>query len=64
MNISSFFTSLVAGPLHADAPEESKVSEAEPQEEVAAEAEVAQEEEEPEDVRFAFAIESGFRRRD
>jgi hypothetical protein len=56
MSISSFFSSLVAGTLHADAPEESKVSEAEPQEEeVAGEAEAAQEEEEPEDVRFDFA---------
>jgi hypothetical protein len=53
MSISSFFSSLVGGTLHADAPEESKVSEAEPQEEeVAGEAEAAQEEEEPEDVRF------------
>ncbi|SRR5258707_3943478 len=53
MNISSFISSLVVGTLHADAPEESKVSEAEPQEEeVAGEAEAAQEEEEPEDVRF------------
>lgn len=54
---SSFFSSLVAGTLHADAPEESKPSEAEPQEqEVAGEAETAQEEEEeePEDVRFFF----------
>jgi hypothetical protein len=56
MSISSFFSSLVAGTLHADAPEESKVSEAEPQEEqVAGEAEAAEEEEEPEDVRFDFA---------
>lgn len=55
MSISSFFSSLVAGTLHADAEEVSKVSEVEPQqEEVAgeAEAEAAQEEEEPEDVRF------------
>jgi hypothetical protein len=53
MSISSFFSSLVAGTLHADAPEESKVSEAEPQEEeVAGEAEAAEEEEEPEDVSF------------
>ena len=56
MSISSFFSSLVAGTLHADAEEESKVSDEEPQEqgvEVAGEAEVAQEEEEePEDVRF------------
>lgn len=52
MSISSFFSSLVAGTLHADAPEESKVSEPEPQgEEVAGEAEAA-EEEEVEDVRF------------
>ncbi|KAN0113562.1 hypothetical protein V8E52_007626 [Russula decolorans] len=50
MSISSFFSSLVAGTLHADAPEESKVSEAEPQEEVAGEAEAAEEEEEPEDI--------------
>ncbi|KAF8498088.1 Non-heme 11 kDa protein of cytochrome bc1 complex [Russula emetica] len=51
MSISSFFSSLVAGTLHADAPEESKLSEAEPQEEeVTGEAEVAQEEEEPEDI--------------
>jgi hypothetical protein len=55
MSISSFFSSLVAGTLHADAPEESKVSEAEPQEEVAGEAEAAEEEEEPEDVRLDFA---------
>ena len=56
MSISSFFSSLVAGTLHADVPpEESKVSEAEPQEaEVASEAEAAEEEEEPEDVRFDF----------
>jgi hypothetical protein len=55
MSISSFFSSLVAGTLHADAPEESKVSEVESQEEVAGEAEAAQEEEEePEDVRFTF----------
>ncbi len=48
MSLSSFFSSFV-GTLHADAPEESKVSEAEPQEveEAAAEAE----EEDPEDVR-------------
>jgi hypothetical protein len=53
MSISSFFSSLVAGTLHADASEESKVSEAEPQEEeVAGEAEAAEEEEEPEDVSF------------
>ena len=52
MSISSFFSSLVAGTLHADAPAESKVSEPEPQEEeVAGEAEAA-EEEGPEDVRF------------
>lgn len=52
MSISSLFSSLVAGTLHADAPEESKVSEPEPQEEeVAGEAEAA-EEEEVEDVRF------------
>jgi hypothetical protein len=63
MSISSFFSSLVAGTLHADAPEESNVSEAEPQqEEIAGEAEAAPaqeeegpEEEEPEDVRFHFA---------
>jgi len=56
MSISSFFSSLVAGTLHADAPEESKVSEAEPQEEqVAGEAEAAEEEEEPEDVSLNFA---------
>lgn len=53
MSISSFFSSLVAGTLHADAPEESKVSVAEPQEEeVAGDAEAAEEEEEPEDVSF------------
>ena len=48
MSLSSFFSSFV-GILHADAPEESKVEEAGPQEveEAAAEAE----EEEPEDVR-------------
>lgn len=48
MSISSFFSSLVTGTLHADAPEESKVSEAEPQ--VAGEAEATEEEEEPEDI--------------
>ena len=49
MSLSSFFSSFL-GTLHADASEESKVTEAEPQEveEVAAEAE----EEEPEDVRL------------
>lgn len=53
MNISSFFSSLVAGTLHADSPEESKVSEAVPQEEeVASETETAEEEEDPEDVRL------------
>jgi hypothetical protein len=55
MSISSFFSSLVAGTLHADAPEESKVSEAEPQEEVAGEVEAAEEEEEPEDVSLDYA---------
>ena len=63
MSISSFFSSLVAGTLHADAEEVSKVSEVEPQqEEVAgeAEAEAAQEEEEPEDVRFDFALSEVF----
>jgi hypothetical protein len=61
MSISSFFSSLVAGTLHADAEEVSKVSEVEPQqEEVAGEAEAAQEEEEPEDVRFDFALSEVF----
>lgn len=61
MSISSFFSSLVAGTLHADAPEESKVSEAEPQEEeVAGETEASQEEEEPEDVRFLILPGVGF----
>jgi hypothetical protein len=57
MSISTFFSSLVGGTLHADAQEVSKLSEAEPQEEeeIAGEAEAAQEEEEPEDVRFDFA---------
>jgi hypothetical protein len=69
MSISSFFSSLVAGTLHADAPEESKVSVAEPQEdEVAGEAETAEEEEDPEDVRFGlprvrFVAEPGCARR-
>ncbi|KAI9448623.1 Non-heme 11 kDa protein of cytochrome bc1 complex [Lactarius psammicola] len=45
MSLSSFFSSFV-GTLHADAPEESKVSEAEPQEVE----EVAVEEEDPEDI--------------
>ena len=55
MSISSFFSSLVTGTLHADAPEEPKASEPEPQEEEVAE-EVAgeAEEEEVEDVRFNF----------
>ena len=56
MSISSFLSSLVAGTLHADAPEEPKISEVAPQEEeVASEAVAAEEEEEPEDVRFDFA---------
>ena len=55
MSFSSFFSSLVAGTLHADAPEESQVSEAEPQEEVAGESEAAEEEEEPEDVSLDYA---------
>jgi ubiquinol-cytochrome c reductase subunit 6 len=52
MSLSSFFSSFV-GTLHADAPEESKISEVEPQEveEVVVEA-VEVEEDEPEDVRF------------
>ncbi|KAH9993437.1 hypothetical protein BJV77DRAFT_998856 [Russula vinacea] len=52
MNISSFFSSLVAGTLHADAPEESKVSEAvsQEEEEVASVTEAAEEEEDPEDI--------------
>jgi len=50
MSISSFFSSLV-GPLHADAPEEAKISEAQPQEEVVA-VEADEDEEEPEDVRL------------
>jgi hypothetical protein len=55
MSFSSFFSSLVAGTLHADAPEESKVSVAEPQEEdVASEAVAVEEEEDPEDVRFFY----------
>src|SRR6266404_2001691 len=49
MTLSSFLSSLV-GPLHADAPEESKVEEAEPQEEAAA----VEEEEDPEDVRSLY----------
>ena len=60
MSISSFFSSLVSGTLHADAPEESEVSEAEPQEEVAGEAEAAEEEEEPEDVGLDFASSEAF----
>ena len=57
MSISSFLSSLVTGTLHADAPEESKISEAVPQEEeeVTSEAVAVEEEEEPEDVRFDFA---------
>jgi ubiquinol-cytochrome c reductase subunit 6 len=50
-HISSFFSSLV-GTLHADAPEEAKVPDPEPQEEVAGQAE--EEEEDPEDVRLLF----------
>ncbi|KAI0283540.1 ubiquinol-cytochrome C reductase hinge domain-containing protein [Russula brevipes] len=46
-SISSFFSSLV-GTLHADAPEEAKIPDPEPQEEVAGEA--AEEEEDPEDI--------------
>jgi len=49
-SISSFFSSLV-GSLHADAPEEAKISEAQPQEEVVA-VEADEDEEEPEDVRL------------
>lgn len=51
MSLSSFFSYFV-DTLHADAPEESKISEAEPQEvgEVVAEV-VEVEEEDPEDVR-------------
>ena len=45
MSISSFFSSLVTGTLHADAPEEPKASEPEPQEEEVTE-EVAGEAEE------------------
>jgi hypothetical protein len=70
MNISSFFSSLVAGTLHADAPEESKVSEAvsQEEEEVASVTEAAEEEEDPEDVRLdlprvRFAVEPGCIRR-
>jgi ubiquinol-cytochrome c reductase subunit 6 len=48
MSISTFFSSLV-GTLHADAPQEENVPEAESQEVVAVE---EQEEEEPEDVRL------------
>jgi len=47
MGISSFFSSL-AGTLHADSPEEAKISEAKPQEEVVAVE--AEEDEEPEDI--------------
>jgi hypothetical protein len=50
MSLSAFFSSFI-GTLHADAPEESKVPEAEPQEVEEAAAEVEVEEEEPEDVR-------------
>jgi hypothetical protein len=51
MSLSSFFSSFV-GTLHADAPEESKVSEAEPQEVEDVVVEVVEvEEDEPEDVR-------------
>lgn len=52
MSVSSFFSYFV-GTLHADAPEESQISEAEPQE-VVEEVEVKVvevEEEDPEDVR-------------
>lgn len=48
MSFSSLFSSLV-GTLHADAPEEAKAPEPEPQEEVVPE---EAEEEEPEDVRL------------
>ena len=51
MSLSSFFSSFV-GTLHADAPEESKVQETEPQEVEEAAAEVEAEEDEPEDVRL------------
>lgn len=51
MSLSSFFSSFV-GTLHADAPEESKISEAEPQEVEEVVAEVVEvEEDDPEDVR-------------
>ncbi|KAI0248961.1 hypothetical protein BJV78DRAFT_1276374 [Lactifluus subvellereus] len=49
MSLSSFFSSLV-GTLHADAPQEQSLPNAEPQEESAAGAEA--EEEEPEDPGF------------
>ncbi|KAN0129456.1 Non-heme 11 kDa protein of cytochrome bc1 complex [Lactarius tabidus] len=50
MSLSSFFSSFV-GTLHADAPEESKVSEAEPQEVEDVVVEVVEvEEDEPEDI--------------
>lgn len=51
MSVSSFFSYFV-GTLHADAPEESQISEAEPQEVEEVEANVVEvEEEDPEDVR-------------
>ncbi|KAF8264861.1 ubiquinol-cytochrome C reductase hinge domain-containing protein [Lactarius quietus] len=49
MSLSSFFSSFV-GTLYADAPEESEVVEAEPQEVEEVVAEVEVEEEEPEDI--------------
>jgi hypothetical protein len=52
MGISTIFSSLM-GTLHADAPQEEKVPEAEPQETVAVE---EPEEEEPEDVRVPVSF--------
>ena len=51
MSLSAFFSSLVST-LHADAPEESKAPEVEPQEVEVEEAAAEAEEEEPEDLRL------------
>jgi ubiquinol-cytochrome c reductase subunit 6 len=55
MSISTFFSSLV-GTLHADAPQEEKIIEAEPQEAAAVE---EPEEEGPEDVRLPVRSSEG-----
>ena len=55
MSISTFVSSLL-GTLHADAPQEENIIEAEPQEEAAVE---EPEEEEPEDVRLLVRLSEG-----